>query len=198
MCERAIERRLSGQPGACLTSHPWKAKDVLQRLQLLEQELARISREMNEWDQERYERETADWAGRLSETWERLINMEVVGKIVDRASQEVRPRMFRVLARITENDDREFQSSYARCSRWARRHDKSINVNYVAPALDELTSEVSAVRQWYDRVRKYSSEFATSLISTVLWLSFSPIARPWLILRDSRVRSDAGTLLLSH
>ena len=39
---------------------------------------------MNQWDQERYERETADWAGRLSETWERLINMEVVGKIVDR------------------------------------------------------------------------------------------------------------------
>jgi hypothetical protein len=65
---------------------------------------------MNQWDQERYERETADWAGRLSETWERLINMEVVGKIVDRGSQEVRPRMFRVLARITENDDREFQS----------------------------------------------------------------------------------------
>jgi hypothetical protein len=65
---------------------------------------------MNQWDQERYEREAADWAGRLSETWERLINMEVVGKIVDRGSQEVRPRMFRVLARITENDDREFQS----------------------------------------------------------------------------------------
>jgi hypothetical protein len=60
---------------------------------------------MNQWDQERYERETVDWAGRLSETWERLINMEVVGKIVDRGSQE-----FRVLARITENDDREFQS----------------------------------------------------------------------------------------
>jgi hypothetical protein len=155
VCERAIERRLSGQPGACLTSHPWKAKDVPQRLQLLDQELARIRREMNEWDQERYERETADWAGRLSETWERLINMEVVGRIVDRGSQEVRPRMFRVLARITENDDREFQSSYARCSRWARRHDKSINVNYVAPALDELTNEVGVVRQWYDRVRKY-------------------------------------------
>ena len=58
---------------------------------------------MNQWDQERYERETADWAWRLSETWERLINMEVVGKIVDRGSQEVRPGMFRVLARITEN-----------------------------------------------------------------------------------------------
>lgn len=88
---------------------------------------------MNAWNRECYEQETADWAGRLSETWERLINMEVVGKIVDPGSQEVRPRMFRVLVKISEDDDREFQSSYARCSRWARQHDKSINVNYVAP-----------------------------------------------------------------
>lgn len=155
VCERAIERRLSGQPGACRTSHPWKAKDVPQRLQQLEEVLVRIRREMNQWDHERYECETADWAGRLSETWERLVSMEVVGRIVDRGSQEVRPGMFKVLARITEDDDREFQSSYARCSRWARRHDKSLNVNYVAPPLDELTNELRVVRQWHDRVRKY-------------------------------------------
>ncbi len=138
-----------------LTSHPWKAKDVRLRIQLLEQELARFRREINAWNQEHYERETADWAGRLSETWERLINMDIVGKIVDRGSQEVRPRMFRVLAKITEEDDREFQSNYARCSRWARRHDKSIDVNYVAPGLDELADELTTVRGWFDRARKY-------------------------------------------
>jgi energy-coupling factor transporter ATP-binding protein EcfA2 len=155
LCERSIERRRSGQPGACLTSHPWKARDVPQRVQLLEEELARMRREMNEWDQQRYERETADWAGRLSETWERLINLEVVGKVIDRGSQEVRPRMFRVLARITEDDDRDFQASYARCSRWARRHDKSVDLNYVAPDLDDLRNELDVVRQWWDRVRRY-------------------------------------------
>jgi energy-coupling factor transporter ATP-binding protein EcfA2 len=156
ICERSIERRHSGQPGKCLPGHPWKARDVPQRLHTLEQELIRIRHEMNGWDQQRYEQETADWAGKLSETWERMINLEVVGKIVDRGTQEVRPQMFRVLVRITEADDREFQASYSRCSRWARRHDKSISVNYVAPVLGDMQGELVAVKQWWDRVRRYA------------------------------------------
>jgi len=97
----------------------------------------------------------SDWAGRLSETWERTINLELVGKVVDRTTLEVRPRMFRVLARVTSDDDKEFQESYARCSRWTRRHDKSPELNYVAPTVDELAAELSLVGRWFDRVRKY-------------------------------------------
>lgn len=151
----SVERRGSGEPGVCRSAHPWKAKDVKQRLQQLEQDLAAIRRQQGNWDQETYEKETAEWAGKLSETWERMINLEVVGQVVDRGTQEVRPKMFRVLALITEDDDREFQGSYAVCSRWARRHDKSIEMNYVPPKVDEMAEELNKVRTWYDRVRKY-------------------------------------------
>jgi len=153
--ERSIQRRLSGQPGVCQPNHPWKARDVGQRLQLLTEELARIRREHTGWDQEAYERETADWAGKVSETWERMINLEVVGQVVDRGTQEVKPRMFRLLARITEEDDREFQGSYGRCSRWARRHDKSIETNYVPPTIDEMDAELQHVRAWWTKVKAY-------------------------------------------
>jgi len=153
--ERSIERRISGQPGVCLPNHPWKARDVGQRLHLLGEELARIRRERSGWDQDAYERETAEWAGKMSETWERMISLEVVGHVVDRGTQEVRPRMFRVLAKITEDDDREFQASYAHCSRWARRHDKSIELNYVPPTIEEMESELQNVRGWWNRVKSY-------------------------------------------
>ena len=153
--ERSIQRRLSGQPGVCQPNHPWKARDVGQRLQLLTEELARIRRESTGWDQEAYERESAEWAGKVSETWERMINLEVVGQVVDRGTQEVRPRMFRLLAKITEDDDREFQASYGRCSRWARRHDKSIETNYVPPTIDEMEAELQHVRTWWTRVKGY-------------------------------------------
>jgi energy-coupling factor transporter ATP-binding protein EcfA2 len=156
--ERSIERRISGQPGVCLPNHPWKARDVGQRLQLLAEELARIRRERTGWDQEAYERETAEWAGKMSETWERMINLEVVGQVVDRGTQEVRPRMFRLLAKITEDDDREFQAGYARCSRWARRHDKSIELNYVPPTVEEMESELQNVRAWWNRVKSYKNQ----------------------------------------
>jgi energy-coupling factor transporter ATP-binding protein EcfA2 len=155
ICERSVARRPSGQPGSCSNTHPWKAKDVSQRFQQLEQHLAQIRREMNGWDTDHYERECAEWAGKLSETWERVVSSEIAGKLVDTGTQEVRPRMFRLLAQITPEDDRDFQSSYARCSRWARRHDKSTSVNYVAPQLAELTAELTLARQWFERVRKY-------------------------------------------
>lgn len=155
--ERGIQRRGGKTPGLCTDQHPWKAKDVGARFHELEQLLARIKRERDSWDQEHYEKECADWGGKLSETWERLINLEIVNSVVDKGTSEVKPRMFKVLARITGDDDREFQQSYARCSEWTRRHDKSPATNYVAPEPAALEAELSLVRGWYDRVRGYKN-----------------------------------------
>jgi energy-coupling factor transporter ATP-binding protein EcfA2 len=155
--ERGVQRRGDRSPGLCTDQHPWKVKDVPRRLDALGTGLARIRRERTEWDQDTYEKECADWAGRLSETWERMINLEIVNTVVDPATQQVRPMMFKVLARITDDDNRAFQQSYGRVSGWARRHDKSPTTNYVAPEPDELDAELKAVREWFDRVRKYSN-----------------------------------------
>jgi hypothetical protein len=155
--ERGVQRRGDNVPGFCTDQHPWKAKDVPRRLNELEQSLARIKRERQGWNQDEYEKECADWAGKLSETWERAINLEIVHQVVDPGTSEVRPRMFKVLAAITEEDDRQFQQSYGRCSAWARRHDKSPGANYVAPQPEELEAELAFVKAWFDRVRKYKN-----------------------------------------
>lgn len=157
MVERSVERRGDGRPGVCLESHPWKTRDVKARLGTLEADLARIRREMTGWQQEDYEKEAADWAGKLSETWERMLSVEVVGRVVDRTTLEVRPRMLKVLAHLTPEDDKEFQESYARASRWARRHDKSPEFNYVAPEIDEMAEELALVRTWFDRIKCYAN-----------------------------------------
>lgn len=153
--ERCVERRGDGAIGYCTPQHPWKARDAKTRLGQLEADLARIKRDRGNWDSETYEKEVADWAGRLSETWERIVNLEIVNRVVDRGTSEVRPMMFRMLARITADDDREFQESYAHCSQWARRHDKSPDINYVAPEIDQLETELVTVRAWHDRIRSY-------------------------------------------
>jgi hypothetical protein len=153
--ERSVERRGDNVPGVCTDRHPWKAKDVARRLGDLDAELARLNRERAGWDQAEYEKECSDWAGKLSETWERIVNLEIVSLVVDPGTSEVRPRMFRLLARITEQDDQEFQQSYARISAWARRHDKSPATNYVAPEPAELEQELKTVKAWFERVKKY-------------------------------------------
>ena len=155
--ERTIERHGNGSIGVCRDQHPWKAKDAKARLSQLEGDLTRIKKERPNWDAATYEREVAEWAGNLSETWERIINMDIANQLVDRGTSEVRPKMFRVLARITEEDDREFQGSYGRCSKWLRRHDKSPDTNFVAPDVKELEDELAFVQKWHDRVRKYAA-----------------------------------------
>lgn len=155
--ERGVQRRGGTTPGQTTERHPWKAKDVGRRCNELEQLLARIKKERANWDQDEYEKECAEWAGKLSETWERLINLEIIYPLVDPGTSHVQPRMFKVLAKITETDNQEFQQSYERCSAWVRRHDKSQATNYVPPEPEELEHELAFVRTWFARVKKYSN-----------------------------------------
>lgn len=153
MRSRADERK----PGACTTKHPWKAKDVPARLDELRQELSRIRRESSSWDEKQYEEAVAVWAGNLSETWERIFSQEIVGPVLAEGGLEVRPRMVKVLARFSDDDHRVFEGSYGRASQWAKRHDKSATVNYVAPEIDQIDEELRLVDGWFTRVKGYKA-----------------------------------------
>ncbi|MGO9570905.1 MAG: AAA family ATPase [Desulfomonilaceae bacterium] len=155
--ERSVRRERGGekQPGTCSTKFPWKAKDVPERLGELRNDLARIGRECNDWDEATYEKEVATWAGNLSETWERIFSQVIVGPILAEGGLEVRPNMVKILVRFTVDDEREFAASYSRVSQWASRHDKSNMVNYVAPEVSTLENELKVVDQWFKRVKAY-------------------------------------------
>ncbi len=148
---RAEERK----PGACTTDHPWKAKEVGARLDELRRDLARIRRESQELDERSYEDAVGVWAGKLSETWESVFRQEIVGAILAEGGLEVRPMMVKAIARFSDTDHKEFQASYSRVSKWAKRHDKSAMVNYVPPEVNELERELEGVTTWFKRVRGY-------------------------------------------
>jgi hypothetical protein len=156
LTERAIERNGARQPGVVINGYPWKAKDAKSRIAALENDLAQLKKDQPNLTLEEYERRTSDLAGKLSETWERIVRSEVVNKVVDRGTTEVRPKMFRLLAGITDADDTDFQTGYGVASKWARRHDKSEEVNYTAPTPDEIQDEIARIKAWRDRVNKYA------------------------------------------
>ena len=156
---RSVSRnRLDGgKPGICEMDHPWKAKDVKARLHELGNDLVQIRKEETGMDSTLYEERVALWAGKLSETWERIFSQEIVGLILSEGGLEVRPKMVRILACFSDEDYSEFDASYSRVSKWTMRHDKSLLVNYVAPELSSLITELQTVETWFKRVRKYSS-----------------------------------------
>jgi hypothetical protein len=158
--ERSVTRSRADErkPGACGTGHPWKAKDVRARLDELRGELARIQREHATWDEDTYEKAVGSWAGGLSQTWERIFSQEIVGQVLAEGGLEVRPKMVRVLARFSDDDQSEFDASYSRVSQWARRHDQSTLVNYVAPEIDDLQRELDVVEAWFKRVKGYKNQ----------------------------------------
>jgi hypothetical protein len=159
VCERSVTRGFGGErkPGLCSGKHPWKAKDVAERLGELRDHLARIKKARDDWDEATYETEVASWAGNLSETWERMFSQELVGPVLAEGGLEVRPMMVKILVRFSETDGREFQASYSRVSQWAKRHDKSALVNYVAPEVGLLEEELKLVEQWFSRVKQYKA-----------------------------------------
>jgi energy-coupling factor transporter ATP-binding protein EcfA2 len=159
ICERSVTRGSGGErkPGLCSSKHPWKAKDVAERLGELRTHLVRIKKNRNDWDEATYETEVASWAGNLSETWERMFSQELVGPVIAEGGLEVRPMMVKILVRFSETDGREFQASYSRVSQWAKRHDKSALVNYVAPEVGLLEEELKLVEQWFLRVKQYKT-----------------------------------------
>lgn len=157
--ERSVTRSLADErkPGLCSSTHPWKAKDAAARLDHLRKELGRIKREATGWEHEAYEHAVSAWAGGLSEAWERIFSQEIVGAIIADGGIEIRPMMVKVLARFTDTDHAEFNASYSRVSQWAKRHDKSALVNYVAPEISDLEKELTMVEAWLKRVKGYKS-----------------------------------------
>ena len=154
---RSVERNLVGEkkPGRCVTKHPWHMKDVRERLNQLESDLNRIQNKTSNWDQEEYGKQVSAWAGDLSETLERMIRQYIIEPILADGGLEVRPKMIKILAKFSDTDEREFQASYSRISKWTRRHDKSGQVNYTPPDVDELKAELDRVKKWLGRIKRY-------------------------------------------
>lgn len=152
--ERSVSRSMGRQPGLVFECHPWSAKTAAQRLDHLRQSTAQL-RKRTELSEEDYAKEAKSIAGDMSETWERIVSQEIAEKLVDHKTLNVQPKMMRVLTKVNDRDDKEFQESYYRISGWAGRHDKHPDRNWTPPSLEELNQEIELIDQWFRRVKKY-------------------------------------------
>jgi hypothetical protein len=155
--ERTVERRVpDGQPGIVQQQHPWAIKDTKQRIHQLRTDLARIGKtaKNGELSGDAYDDAVSHWAGRLSQTWERIVSQEIADHLFDRSTLHVSVSMVKIAERITHQDNQELQQSFSRCSGWTR-HDQDVTLNYAAPSLHDLETELNQMEAWYKRIVKY-------------------------------------------
>lgn len=149
---RSVQRDgASGMPGIVRPDHPWEASDAKSRFKQLVKDAGRIKEKRADWDDTQYANEVAFWAGQLSETLERAVR-RIVGQVVNPASSNVRPNLFQILAKITEQDNREFQRIYSLTSKWARRHDIEPSLNYSPPPVEEVERTAQEAQKWFNDV----------------------------------------------
>lgn len=153
---RSIQRMGGTQPGLIVDQLPWAARDIPERINKLEADLARLRKERESLTDDDYTDRTAQIAGRLSETLERAMNLHIVNELVDRGTNEVQTKMLKILPKFTQADHDEFQVAYSKTSSWAARHDNAPEENYVAPTVDELCDEVSWLKGWHARIKQYA------------------------------------------
>lgn len=152
-----IQRR-GDVPGYVADGFPWKAQDIGQRLNTIYNEITKLTKDRQNLDDDEYEQCVNTIAGHLSETWERTVTSEIVNRVYDRSKSEVRPQMVRMLARVTDEDNAEYQDSYGKTSKWALRHDKAEETNYVPPEPNELEAECDRLKAWHKRIKSYQRQ----------------------------------------
>lgn len=149
---RSVQRDgASGMPGVVHPDHPWEASDTKKRFNQLVEDARNIKKGRADWDDGQYADEVAQWAGRLSESLERAVR-RIVGRVVDPATSHVKPDLFRTLAKITEQDNRDFKRIYSLTSKWARRHDIEPSLNYSAPSVEEVEQVAEDAQRWFNTV----------------------------------------------
>ncbi len=152
---RSIQRVGGTQPGLVSDQLPWSVRDIPQRINKLETDLARLKRERGDLTDDDYAERVAQISGQLSETLERAVSLHIVNELVDRGTNQVHPVMLKILPKFTQTDHDEYQATYAKTSSWAARHDNAPEENYVPPTVDEVEQEVAWLKEWHDRVKKY-------------------------------------------
>lgn len=156
--ERWIGRTLHGEPGVTEEAHPWNVKSVEMRLKDLQGILDVLQNSDSTLLPSEQEREFVDWAGKLSETLERSLRVDLVGTVVSSETTEVQPNMLRIFRGFSEKLEEEYQTLYHLVSYWARRHDVAPERGPMTPELADLKEALSRARKWRKDVKKLREE----------------------------------------
>jgi hypothetical protein len=90
---------------------------------------------------------------RLRSTWERFVETEMLGGVVERLEKEVRPSLFYQIV-VTEEIKHLVQEGYTRCSDVIDAHDHPAGAGYQVPATHDMRQDLALL----DKARKLVRE----------------------------------------
>ena len=104
--------------------------------------------------QDAYERLAIEIYGFLREAWERAVEEELLGGVVERFRPSVQTLRVATLADISPADCRAVTAAMTKCSRWLRGHDDAPAVRADVPVPAELKSDIASLEDFVAGIRK--------------------------------------------
>jgi len=149
-CMVSTLRRIGNVPGIIVTSLPWPACNVNERIKRLNemvQETKKIEKSSNPDD---YYFEAKKWCGLLRETWERGIEELLFNDSIQRFSPGIQTKRLEK-AKFSISYYKEIEKGMAECSDWV--HDQSSAINAPAPNTAKLELFLNNFKEFARRVR---------------------------------------------
>ncbi len=147
-------RNLPGGAGVCAEELPWVALKVRRRVSHLRKMFQDAATLHRQGHQDAYEKATVEIYGFLREAWERALEEELLGGVVERFRATVQTRQVASLADIRQEECKAFTSAMTKCSRWLRGHDDAPAARAYVPEPDELREDIDKLDDFLAAIRK--------------------------------------------
>lgn len=140
-------RRKGMVPGYSAQGHPWHAMKVTERTELLLTKKLPKFEALHGQDMTKYNPAAAEVYGMLRETWEALVEDELLNKVVRRHSAAVKTTSLHEVE-VNTPDYRTIHFGMKKCSEWMTGHDKSKALDQDRPDPKELRADIDSLLQF--------------------------------------------------
>ena len=144
-------RRKGQIPGLSAKGTPWHVMKVGERLELLNTKVSELEPLYNQ-DAERYNEIAANIYGMLRETWEALVEEELLNHVVRRHGPAVQTKRLEEVE-VTTEDYRTIHFAMEKSSEWMVGHDKSKTLDVNRPSPTELRGDIQQLVELRKAIR---------------------------------------------
>lgn len=140
-------RQTSKGAGVCVEELPWAAMKVSTRIGYLKNQYQAAEKLHRNGQQELYEKEAKNLYGLLREAWERCVEEELLGGVIERFRSSVETRRIKALAAISIEECKAVENAMTKCSKWLRGHDHAAADRSPVPGPAELKADIDELEE---------------------------------------------------
>lgn len=144
--------RINNIPGNIVSSKPWHAMSVKDRLSFLDDQIKEYSKLYDD-NLTTYNEKAAEWYGLFREAWEAIIEEIIFNNTIKRFGAEIQTLRLKEVE-ITDDDYKTIDIYMSKASEWMHGHDKPKALSDNRPSPSEVRDDIAKTREFVKSFKK--------------------------------------------